>query len=86
MIEAVIDHQRKSLIMKDQTDVYSSNEPQLVFHKRIKFCQEMYNDAMKALEFPKKDDKRDFGDLDKDKKETDEIDFLQSLLEDFEDM
>ena len=86
MIEAVIDHEKKTLSMKDQTDVYSSNEPQQVFHKRIEFCQEMHKDAVKALEFPKKDDKRDFGDLDNSKKETDEIDFLQSLLEDFEDM
>lgn len=42
----------------------------------------MHNDAVKALEFPPKDDKKgDFGDLDEEKS-TREEDILASLLED----
>ena len=44
---------------------------------------DLHNDAVKALEFPPKDDKKgDFGDLDEEKS-TKEEDILASLLEDF---
>jgi hypothetical protein len=43
---------------------------------------DLHNDAMKALEFPPKDDKGDFGDIDEERS-TKEEDILASLLEDF---
>ena len=43
---------------------------------------DLHNDAMKALEFPPKEDKRDFGNLDEERS-TKEEDILASLLEDF---
>ena len=43
---------------------------------------ELHSDAMKAMEFPPKEDKRDFGDIDEEKS-TREEDILASLMEDF---
>jgi hypothetical protein len=42
---------------------------------------ELHNDAVKALEFPPKEDKRDFGPMDEERS-TKEEDLLASLLED----
>jgi len=42
---------------------------------------DLHSDAMKAMEFPPKEDKRDFGDLDEERS-TKEEDILASLLED----
>jgi len=42
---------------------------------------DLHTDAVKALEFPPKEDKRDFGDLDEERS-TKEEDILASLLED----
>ena len=67
---------------KDIPDIYNSNDPQNILQKRIKFCIDLHNDAEKALEFPPKEDKRDFGDLDEERS-TKEEDILASLLEDF---
>lgn len=63
------------------TDVYTSNDPQSILHKRIRFCMELHNDAVKALEFPPKEDKRDFGPMDEERS-TKEEDLLASLMED----
>lgn len=62
-------------------DVYASNEPQQLLNKRIRFCMETRNDAVKAQVFPPKEDKRDFGDVD-DERDNKEEDLLASLLED----
>lgn len=69
---------------QDSTDVYTSNEPQSIYSKRVKFCMDLHNDATKALEFPPKEDKRDFGNLDEERS-TKEEDILASLLEDMMD-
>jgi 26S proteasome regulatory subunit N3 len=49
--------------------------------KRIRFCMDLHNDAIKGLQYPPKEDKRDFGDLDEERS-TKEEDLLASLLED----
>jgi len=54
-----------------------------MLNKRIKFCMDLYNEATMALEYPTKEDKRDFGDLDEEKSMKDE-DLLASLLDDFD--
>lgn len=77
----MLDHDQKCIMSKNSTDTYTSNDPQKILHKRIKFCMDMHNDAVKALEFPPKEDKRDFGDLDEERS-TREEDILASLLED----
>jgi hypothetical protein len=45
---------------------------------------DLHNDALKALEFPPKEDKRDFGNLDEERS-TKEEDILASLMEEFGD-
>jgi hypothetical protein len=52
--------------------------------KRIRFCMDMHKDAVKALEYPQKEDKRDFGDLDEEKSMKEE-DLLASLMEEMDD-
>lgn len=81
VIDAVIDHENRFMKSRDITDVYTSNDPQNILNKRIKFCMDLHNDALKALEFPPKEDKRDFGDLDEERS-TKEEDILASLMED----
>eukprot|EP01006_Ploeotia_vitrea_P057301 TRINITY_DN68164_c8_g3_i11.p1 TRINITY_DN68164_c8_g3~~TRINITY_DN68164_c8_g3_i11.p1 ORF type:complete len:317 (-),score=-27.90 TRINITY_DN68164_c8_g3_i11:488-1438(-) len=56
VIEATIDHKEGWLINNDMVDVYSSEEPQNAFHKRIVFCLELHNDAVKAMRYPPSDD------------------------------
>ena len=82
MIDAILDHENQNMRSKDIPDVYNSNDPQNILQKRIKFCMDLYNDAEKAMEFPPKEDKRDFGDLDEERS-TKEEDILANLLEDF---
>ena len=33
-------------------DVYSTEEPQQAFHKRITFCLDVHNEAVKAMRYP----------------------------------
>lgn len=54
-----------------------------MLNKRIKFCMDLHSDAVKALEYPPKEDKRDFGDLDEEKSIKEE-DLLASLLDDLD--
>jgi 26S proteasome regulatory subunit N3 len=83
VIEAVIDHDQGWMRSQETSDVYTSNDPQNIYHKRIKFCMDLHNDAVKALEYPPKEDKRDFGDLDEERS-TKEEDILASLMEDMD--
>jgi len=52
VIEATVDHANGVLISKEPTDVYSTLEPQAAFHKRITFCLNVHNDAVKAMSYP----------------------------------
>lgn len=81
VIDAILDHDNMWMRSQDVSDVYTSNDPQNILNKRIKFCMDLHNDAVKALEFPPKEDKRDFGDLDEERS-TKEEDILASLMED----
>jgi len=54
VIDAVIDHEQRSLISKSNIDVYATAEPQRLLHKRIAFCLQLHNDAIKAMEYPGK--------------------------------
>ena len=37
---------------KEVMNVYATNEPQQAFHKRITFCLNIHNDAVKAMSYP----------------------------------
>jgi len=47
---------------------------------------EIYNDSVKALEFPKKEQEKIDFNLDDDDEIQDEQELVESLLEEFEDM
>ena len=47
---------------------------------------EIYNDSVKALEFPKKEDKKIHFNLDDDDDLQDEAELVESLLEEFDDL
>lgn len=80
VIDAKLDHDFRAMLSLPLTDVYATNEPQNMLHKRIKFCMGLHRDAVKALVYPAAEDKRDFGDLDEERSTKDE-DLLASLLE-----
>lgn len=83
VIDAIINHDEGFMQSRESTDIYTSNDPQHMLNKRIKFCMDLHNDAVKALEYPQKEDKRDFGDLDEEKSMKEE-DLLASLLDDLD--
>lgn len=83
VIDAVINHDNQFIQSCALTDVYQSNEPQFILDKRIKFCMDLHDDAVKALVYPPKEDTRDFPDFDDlDKKAEDD---MASLLFEFDD-
>merc|ERR1712196_407897 len=52
VIDAVIDHDNQQIRSKGVADVYSTNEPQKAFHRRIVFCLDVRNEAVKAMQYP----------------------------------
>jgi 26S proteasome regulatory subunit N3 len=52
VIDAVID--RKTHVMQSRpfVDIYATQEPAAEYHKRIQFCFQTHNDAVKAMSFP----------------------------------
>jgi len=52
VINATIDHKNQYLQSKETVDIYSTEEPQSTFHRRITFCLNTHNDAVKAMRFP----------------------------------
>jgi 26S proteasome regulatory subunit N3 len=83
VIDAIINRDEGFMQSRETSDIYTSNDPQHLLNKRIKFCMDLHNDAVKALEYPQKEDKRDFGDLDEEKSMREE-DLLASLLDDLD--
>merc|ERR1712150_293348 len=80
VIEAQINHDDKTISSLPITDVYSTNDPQTMLNKRIKFCMDLHNDAVKALVYPPKEEKKDFKEESDD--DDDDGDMLSRLLED----
>ncbi|OQS02194.1 26S proteasome non-ATPase regulatory subunit 3 [Thraustotheca clavata] len=52
VIDAVIDHKHGWMQSKETIDVYATTEPQQAFHKRITFCLDVHNEAVKAMRYP----------------------------------
>ncbi|KAJ8612850.1 hypothetical protein CTAYLR_002096 [Chrysophaeum taylorii] len=52
VIDAVIDHDRSFMSSKDVTEVYATNDPQKAFHRRVAFCLDVHNEALKAMMYP----------------------------------
>jgi 26S proteasome regulatory subunit N3 len=51
VIEASLDHEQGCLVSNEVVDIYSTGEPQKVLHKRIAFCLEIHNDAVKGMRY-----------------------------------
>ncbi|CAM9643856.1 unnamed protein product [Ascophyllum nodosum] len=52
VIDAVIDHKNGWITSQDVVDVYATDEPQQAFHKRITFCLDVHNEAVRAMRYP----------------------------------
>lgn len=49
VIDAYLDHDAGALHSKDTVDIYATTEPQQAFHKRISFCLDVHNEAVKGM-------------------------------------
>ncbi|RLN60405.1 hypothetical protein BBJ28_00011187, partial [Nothophytophthora sp. Chile5] len=52
VIDALIDHENGWLQLKETVNVYTTNDPQTAFQKRITFCLDVHNEAVKAMRYP----------------------------------
>ncbi|TMW69505.1 hypothetical protein Poli38472_001661 [Pythium oligandrum] len=52
VIDAVIDHKNGWLQSKETVNVYTTTDPQQAFQKRIAFCLDVHNEAVKAMRYP----------------------------------
>ena len=86
VIEASIDHENGWLVTDELVDLYSTDEPQKFFHKRIEFCLDVHNEAVKSMRYPpdayKKDSKKAQGGGDK---PDDEEKSIEELIKEMEE-
>mmetsp|Transcript_37918 Transcript_37918/g.75581 ORF Transcript_37918/g.75581 Transcript_37918/m.75581 type:complete len:117 (-) Transcript_37918:43-393(-) len=87
VIDATIDYDEQSLKSKQKFDLYTSCEPQKALHKRIAFCLQMHNDAVKSMAYPdestakdgedpeerREREKRDMADIDAEEDDEDDM-------------
>lgn len=52
VIDAEIDHEKKWMTSKELSNIYVTTEPQQAFHKRITFCMDVHNEAVKSMQYP----------------------------------
>ncbi|KAI8908496.1 PCI domain-containing protein [Gorgonomyces haynaldii] len=52
VIDAVVDHEKGTVLSKENVDLYATNEPQQAFNYRISFCLNLHNESVKAMRFP----------------------------------
>lgn len=52
VIEAKLDHEQGCLSSHEVLDLYGTEEPQKAFHKRIAFCLDVHNEAVKSMRYP----------------------------------
>jgi 26S proteasome regulatory subunit N3 len=77
VIDATIDHEQGWVCSNDILDVYSTQQPMKEFHRRIAFCLDSHNEAIKAMRYPpdayKKEHMKSTGQKDGGEKSIDEI-------------
>lgn len=90
VIEARIDNENGWLSSQEVLDHYSTEEPQKAFHKRIAFCLDVHNDAVKSMRYPpdetyrKELEKLRGGDRKRDSDKQDEK-TIEELIKEMED-
>lgn len=52
VIDAVLDHENGWMQSNEVSNVYATDEPQRAFHKRISFCLDVHNEAVRAMCYP----------------------------------
>jgi len=52
VISATIDHAGRFIQSKENIDIYSTQEPQTAYHRRISFCLNTHNESVKAMRYP----------------------------------
>eukprot|EP00320_Phaeocystis_rex_P000219 CAMPEP_0119076298 /NCGR_PEP_ID=MMETSP1178-20130426/85810_1 /TAXON_ID=33656 /ORGANISM="unid sp, Strain CCMP2000" /LENGTH=518 /DNA_ID=CAMNT_0007058567 /DNA_START=44 /DNA_END=1600 /DNA_ORIENTATION=+ len=86
VLDATIDHATGTLVSKEQGDVYATLEPGAAFHKRITFCLNLHNDAVKAMSYPFDAHKDQLPDAETVKeRQREEQELAQSLAEEEDD-
>eukprot|EP00051_Salpingoeca_urceolata_P010887 m.133785 g.133785 ORF g.133785 m.133785 type:complete len:501 (-) comp16895_c1_seq1:177-1679(-) len=52
VIDAMINHEEGYVQSKEVVDIYSTQEPHEMFHRRIEFCLKSHNDSVQAMRYP----------------------------------
>ena len=52
VIDATLDHDAKTMHSNDIKEIYATTEPQIAFHRRVTFCLDVHNEALKAMMYP----------------------------------
>jgi len=52
VISATIDHAGQYIQSKENVNIYSTQEPQAAYHRRISFCLNTHNESVKAMRYP----------------------------------
>jgi len=84
VIDATIDYDQQALKSTQKFDLYSSCEPQKAFHKRIAFCLQMHNDAVKSMAYPDETKAKDGEDAEE-RREREKRDMADISVEDDDD-
>lgn len=83
VIEATINHEGQYLQSNPRVNLYSSSEPQKSLHKRVAFCLQLHNDAIKAMAYP--DEKEAGGALTAEERRNREKQMLANVDDDDDD-
>lgn len=82
VIEASIDHENSCLSSSEVLDIYSTDEPQKALHRRITFCLDVHNEAVKSMRYPPDAYKRELVHAGKPKVEEKTVEELVKEMED----
>lgn len=85
VIEASIDHENGWLTSNEIIDVYSTEEPQKAFHRRIVFCLDVHNEAVKSMRYPPDSYKKEVESSKKDKDGKEDEKTIDELIKELEE-
>ena len=87
VLDATIEHATATLVSQEQGDVYATLEPGAAFHKRITFCLNVHNDAVRAMSYPPDSHKDELPDAETLKeRQREEQELVAELAEEEEEM
>eukprot|EP00794_Sanderia_malayensis_P003282 gene3282-3764_t len=86
VIEATINHAEGYVQSKENTDVYSTTEPQNTFHQRVSFCLDIYNQSVKAMRYPPKAYSKNLETLEEQReREKQDLEYAKEIAEEDDD-